>query len=39
VQGLDWVGKLLGARGRVLPMASVPLRIEADVVDTDGNRA
>jgi len=31
VAGLDWVGKLLGARGRVLPMASVPLRIEADV--------
>ena len=33
VEGLDWVGKLLGARGRVLPMASVPLLIEADVVD------
>ena len=33
VEGLDWVGRLLGARGRVLPMASVPLRIEADVVD------
>jgi uncharacterized cofD-like protein len=30
VEGLDWVGKLLGARGRVLPMAQVPLRIEAD---------
>ena len=26
VEGLDWVGKLLGARGRVLPMAAVPLR-------------
>ena len=26
VEGLDWVGRLLGARGRVLPMASVPLR-------------
>src|SRR6266581_3377664 len=25
VQGLDWVGRLLGAHGRVLPMASVPL--------------
>lgn len=36
VEGLDWVGKLLGARGRVLPMAAVPLRIEADVVDTAG---
>lgn len=33
VQGLDWVGRLLGARGRVLPMASVPLTIEADVCD------
>ncbi len=32
VAGLDWVGKLLGARGRVLPMASVPLSIEADMV-------
>ncbi|MDF2806534.1 MAG: hypothetical protein K0S43_1480 [Cellulosimicrobium sp.] len=31
VAGLDWVGKLLGARGRVLPMAAVPLGIEADV--------
>ncbi|MFE6970104.1 uridine diphosphate-N-acetylglucosamine-binding protein YvcK [Isoptericola sp. NPDC057653] len=31
VTGLDWVGKLLGARGRVLPMASVPLVVEADV--------
>ncbi|MEE6272457.1 gluconeogenesis factor YvcK family protein [Georgenia wangjunii] len=31
VAGLDWVGRLLGARGRVLPMASVPLDIEATV--------
>ena len=31
VGGLDWVGKLLGARGRVLPMASVPLSLEAEV--------
>ncbi|WP_418276960.1 gluconeogenesis factor YvcK family protein [Isoptericola jiangsuensis] len=31
VSGLDWVGRLLGARGRVLPMASVPLVVEADV--------
>src|SRR5699024_2953033 len=31
VAGLDWVGRLLGARGRVLPMAAVPLEIEADV--------
>ena len=36
VEGLDWVGRLLGARGRVLPMAAVPLEIEADVLDTDG---
>lgn len=33
VKGLDWVGRLLGSRGRVLPMASVPLMIEADVAD------
>ncbi|GAA2729523.1 gluconeogenesis factor YvcK family protein [Cellulomonas aerilata] len=32
VAGLDWVGRLLGARGRVLPMAAVPLAIEAEVV-------
>ncbi|WP_205739720.1 uridine diphosphate-N-acetylglucosamine-binding protein YvcK [Georgenia sp. SYP-B2076] len=31
VAGLDWVGRLLGVRGRVLPMAAVPLEIEADV--------
>src|SRR5262249_24916949 len=29
VQGLDWVGRLLGAHGRVLPMASVPLDLAA----------
>ncbi|MFW6090745.1 MAG: gluconeogenesis factor YvcK family protein [Actinomycetota bacterium] len=29
VEGLDWVGRLLGARGRVLPMAAVPMDIEA----------
>ena len=33
VAGLELVGRLLGARGRVLPMASVPLDIEADVRD------
>ncbi|MEZ0163602.1 uridine diphosphate-N-acetylglucosamine-binding protein YvcK [Kineococcus sp. LSe6-4] len=32
VAGLDWVGRLLGARGRVLPMAAVPLDIVADVL-------
>jgi uncharacterized cofD-like protein len=29
--GLDFVGKLVGAEGRVLPMATVPLDIEADI--------
>ena len=36
VTGLDWVGRLLGARGRVLPMAAVPLVVEADVRDDCG---
>ncbi|EFQ84118.1 hypothetical protein HMPREF0063_10834 [Aeromicrobium marinum DSM 15272] len=31
VAGLDLVGELLGSQGRVLPMAAVPLDIEADV--------
>ncbi|MFL6155846.1 MAG: uridine diphosphate-N-acetylglucosamine-binding protein YvcK [Marmoricola sp.] len=31
VAGLDWVGGLLGARGRVLPMAITPLDITASV--------
>ncbi|HET6153630.1 MAG TPA: uridine diphosphate-N-acetylglucosamine-binding protein YvcK [Marmoricola sp.] len=31
VAGLDWVADLLGARGRVLPMAVSPLDITADV--------
>jgi uncharacterized cofD-like protein len=31
VSGLDWVADLLGARGRVLPMALTPLDITADV--------
>jgi uncharacterized cofD-like protein len=38
VSGLDWVGRLLGARGRVLPMASVPLDIEATVEGIDPSR-
>ncbi len=38
VAGLDWVGKLLGARGRVLPMASVPLEIRAQVETAHGSR-
>ena len=35
VDGLDLVGRLLNARGRVLPMASVPLNIEASVMGAD----
>ena len=35
VAGLDWVGRLLGARGRVLPMSCMPLAIEADI-EVDG---
>ena len=31
VAGLDWVGRLLGARGRVLPMSTIPLSIEAEM--------
>jgi uncharacterized cofD-like protein len=36
VMGLDWVGKLLGARGRVLPISTVPLTVWADVITSDG---
>jgi uncharacterized cofD-like protein len=35
VGGLDLVGRLLNARGRVLPMAAVPLEIEANVKGAD----
>jgi uncharacterized cofD-like protein len=35
VGGLDLVGRLLNARGRVLPMAAVPLTIEANVMGAD----
>ena len=31
VDGLDLVGRLLGARGRVLPMAAEPLEIDAEI--------
>src|SRR6478735_6476131 len=31
VTGLDWVGALLGAHGRVLPVATQPLQVVADV--------
>ena len=37
VAGLDWVGRLLGARGRVLPMAVTPLDIAADVRGAAGS--
>ena len=33
VEGLDFVGRLLGAQGRVLPMSTDPLSIEADMND------
>ena len=35
VSGLDMVARLLDVQGRVLPMASVPLLIEADVIGLD----
>jgi uncharacterized cofD-like protein len=38
VAGLDWVGRLLGTGGRVLPMAAVPLDIVAEVVGADAAR-
>jgi uncharacterized cofD-like protein len=35
--GLDFVGKLVGAEGRVLPMSIVPLDVEADITrEVDG---
>jgi len=37
VEGLDWVARLLGAHGRVLPMASVPLDLAAEVEGVDPN--
>ncbi len=38
VAGLDMVGRLLEVQGRVLPMAAVPLAIEADVFGVDPTR-
>ncbi|GAA4691107.1 uridine diphosphate-N-acetylglucosamine-binding protein YvcK [Nocardioides nanhaiensis] len=35
VDALDWVGRLLGAKGRVLPMALTPMDIWADVRGLD----
>jgi len=41
VAGLKWAGALLGARGQVLPMSTVPLTIEGDIRVTapDGDAA
>lgn len=38
VAGLDLVGRLLGARGRVLPMAAEPLQIVAEIHGHDPDR-
>lgn len=38
VRGLELVGRLLDIKGAVLPMAATPLRIEADITDSDGDR-
>lgn len=38
VQGLDWVARLLGAHGRVLPMSAVPLDLAAEVEGADPDR-
>ncbi len=35
VEALDWVGRLLGAQGRVLPMAVTPMDIHAEVLGLD----
>lgn len=36
VEGLEWVGRLLRSKGRVLPLASEPLEISAVVETRDG---
>lgn len=38
VGGLEWVARLLGAHGRVLPMSAVPLDIVAQVTGLDQDR-
>jgi len=38
VAGLDWVGRLLTIHGRVVPMSSSPLVIEADIVSGGSRR-
>ena len=35
VSGLDWVGRLLGAQGRVLPMSVTPIDVTASVRGVD----
>lgn len=35
VAGLRWAGALLGARGQVLPMSTVPLSIHGEVLEAD----
>ncbi len=35
VEGLDWIGRLLNAQGRVLPMTSTPMDIRASVRGAD----
>ena len=37
VAGLRWAGALLGARGQVLPMSTVPLTINGDVLEDTGD--
>jgi len=36
VEGLDWVARLLDAKGKVLPLCIEPLEIFADVLTADG---
>ncbi|WGX99396.1 uridine diphosphate-N-acetylglucosamine-binding protein YvcK [Nocardioides sp. L-11A] len=38
VDALDWVGRLLGAKGRVLPMAMTPMDITAEVRGLEAGR-
>ena len=38
VDALDWVGRLLGAKGRVLPMALTPMVITAEVEGLEPDR-
>jgi uncharacterized cofD-like protein len=38
VNGLDWVGRLLKSSGRVLPMSTSPLQIEATVESDTGEK-